>query len=419
MDKLTAAQNLACGIFANPEIFSEVSSITNSREMPEGPTREIFELFEDIIHEGKQPTIEIVAARMGKELREAIVQYHNVCVSTSQENVLYYAHQVHERAVSEALGPLLVNAGYEINNPNADVLQTLSDVRRAVEDAIQGFSTGNTAKSWQQCITGFLSSLQSKKKKYKRTGFGNLDMFIGGYKPGDFNVIAARSGGGKSDIAISLAIKAARSGATVLYESLEMYSDEIVERSVSERSGVNSARMRDKNLNQSHYDAIALAADDLYKIKGITIDEPSRFNTHDLEAMINKYRPNIVFIDNLDLMTADKERREKWRQNEENCHAIKAIAKRTKTCIVGLVQLNRNVDSYDDETSPKMSDLYGGSAIEHDASWVIALKRNSTPKQIDAFVLKSRAGISGRKVSFVVDFDLHRWRELETRYDDE
>lgn len=387
--------------------------------MPEGPTRDIMTVFEEIKKSGEKITFETVAARMSKESRDALVKYHNVCLSVSDENILYYAHQVHERAVSDSLGPLLINAGYDISNPNADVLQTLSAVRRAVEDAIQGFSTGNTAKSWQQCITDFLVNLQSKKKRYKKTGFGNLDMFIGGYKPGDFNVIAARSGGGKSDIAISLAIKAARNGASVLYESLEMYSDEIVERSISDDSGVNSARMRDKNLSQSHYDAIARAADDLYKIEGITVDEPSRFNTHNLEAMITKYRPNIVFIDNLDLMTADKERREKWRQNEENCHAIKAIAKRTKTCIVGLVQLNRNVDAYDDETSPKMSDLYGGSAIEHDASWVVALKRNSTPKQVDAFVLKSRAGISGRKVSFVVDFDLHRWRELETRYDDE
>lgn len=416
---MTASQNLACGIFANPEIFGEVSSITNSREMPEGPTREIFELFEDIVHDGKQPTIETVAARMGKELREAIVQYNNVCFSISDENVLFYAKQVHEKAVSEALGPLLLNAGYEINSPNADVVQTLSEVRMAVEEALQGFSSGNTAKSWQECITEFLVDIQSKKKRYKKTGFGNLDMFIGGYCPGDFNVIAARSGGGKSDIAISLAIKAAKAGATVLYESLEMYRTEITERAISDESSVNSARMRDKNLLQQHYDAIARAADKLYKIKGITIDAPSRLTAQGLEAMINKYRPNIVFVDNLDLMTADKERREKWRQNEENCHAIKAIAKRTKTCIVGLVQLNRTVDGYDDETPPKMSDLYGGSAIEHDASWVVALKKNKQYNSIDAFVLKSRAGMSGTKVSFAVDFDLHRWREIETRYDDE
>lgn len=417
MDKLTAAQNLAAGLFANPELFPDVSAITNSQEQPEGPCRELFEIFEQLRREGKDITAENVAARVGSDLKGEIVKLVQNCISIGSENVLYYAQQVHLRAAAEALSPLLINAGYDLAMNQTDVLQTLTDVRGAVEDAIQGFSTGDTAKSWQDCLLEFTSDLQSPKTRYQHTGFGNLDACIGGYCPGDLDIVAARSGGGKTDIAVSMAVKAAKSGIPVLYESLELYRVDITGRAVSDASGVLSARIRDKNLEQRHYDDIAMATEILYKIKGLTIDAPSRLTVQGLEAMIAKHRPQVVFIDNLDLISPEKSRQEKWRQNEETCHALKALAKRSKTCIVGLVQLNRTTDTYGDDKAPMMSDLYGGSAIEHDASWIVALKPGADAHQVNAHILKSRAGRSGGKVSFLVDFDLHRWREMETRYE--
>ena len=418
MDKLSAAQNLACGLFANPELFPDVSAITRSTEMPEGPTRDLFELFEGLVREGKQPTLESVAARMGKDLRDAIVQYHNVCISTSAENVLYYARQVHQRAVSETLGPLLINAGYEISDPHSDVLEELTEVRSEVEEALQGFSTGDSASTWQECLVEFLRDLDSVKPRFTRIGFGGLDQYIGGYAPGDFDVIAARSGGGKSDLAVLLSVKAAKSGVPVLYESLEMYRTELTERVVSNASGVKSALMRDKPPQlKTQMDAISRAVDSLYTIKGLTVDAPSRLTLSGLEAMINKTRPAVVFLDNLDLLSAERDRKDKWRQIEENCHALKSLAKRTKTCIVGLVQLNRTTDAYADEKPPTMADLYGGSSIEHDASWIVALRNASEPGFVNAYVLKSRAGRSGVKVQFRVDFDIHRWMEVDQTHD--
>ena len=417
MDKLTAAQNLAAGLFANPELFPDVSAITNSQEQPEGPCRELFEIFEQLRREGKDVSLENVAARIGGDLKTEIVRYSQVCLSISSENVLYYAQQVHLRAAAEALGPLLINAGYDLAMSQTDVLQTLTGVRGGVEEAIQGFSTGDTAKSWQDCLLEFLAEVQSAKTRYHKTGFGNLDSCVGGYCAGDLDIVAARSGGGKTDIAVSMAVKAAKAGVPVLYESLELYRVDITGRAVSDASGVRGARIRDKNLEQEHYDMIEAATDALYQIKGLTVDAPSRLTVQGLEAMIAKHRPQVVFIDNLDLISPEKSRQEKWRQNEETCHALKALAKRSKTCIVGLVQLNRTTDTYGDDKAPMMSDLYGGSAIEHDASWIVALKPGADAHQVNAHILKSRAGRSGGKVSFLVDFDLHRWREMETRYE--
>lgn len=418
MDCEFYAKNLAAALFRRPECWPEVAAVTNSEECPDGPCKKIMRLLEGMTRDGKEPELENLAARMDKELRAEIVACNDVLVSDSLENVLFYARKIHDAYTVSWLSPKLMQSGYDLFAPEADVPAILTELRSSLDKAIESMAGGDSVEKLSAGLLNFLSEIQKPKSRYSGTGYGDLDFFIGGYAPGDFDAIAARSGGGKSDLAVTLAVKLAQSGVNVLYESLEMYTLELVERIMSDKANVPSVRLRDHKQTPQDYDNIAQATDKLYNLP-LWIDERSRLTVAEMEAVIGKYRPQVVFIDNLDLLKSSTPSKDKWRENEENCHALKALAKRTNTCVVALVQLNRTADAYKVGVAPKMSDLYGGSAIEHDASWVIALTATEAKGRIKAHVLKSRAGTSGGSALFDVNFNFHRWIEVDGRYDDE
>ena len=92
------------------------------------------------------------------------------------------------------------------------------------------------------------------------TGFKRLNGFLGGLNKSDLIVLAGRPSMGKTALATNIAFKAAKSSLEkkepVLFFSLEMSSEQLAQRILSEQSGIDSHRIRKGDINENEFSNI-------------------------------------------------------------------------------------------------------------------------------------------------------------------
>jgi len=190
---------------------------------------------------------------------------------------------------------------------------------------------------------------------------------VGGLQRKSVYVIAARPGKGKTDWALQMATKISISG-KVVYHTLEMTCDQLMQRIASRVCRVNSIRLRDKQLESEEQVRVTRAMELMAERCRLRFDEAEQITADVVEEKILRYQPDVVFIDHLGLMDSTG-RKNQWEAVADTTHRLKALAKRHNVAIVELVQLNRRTDS----GKTTMGDLYGGSAVEQDADAIFAL----------------------------------------------
>lgn len=177
------------------------------------------------------------------------------------------------------------------------------------------------------------------------TGFKTWDVATGGCKPGEFIVVGARLGSGKSWVMTKMATTAVIEGYTVLYDSLEMTRTNVMLRAQTLLSGA-TGRPYDATALMSGTSAPLLSEYDavLEHIQASVSGEfhvadtsRGRINLNTIAAQIERIRPDIVFIDYLTLLDATGE----WQSVAALSNQVKQMANHYKTPIVAAAQLNR------------------------------------------------------------------------------
>jgi replicative DNA helicase len=211
------------------------------------------------------------------------------------------------------------------------------------------------------------------------TGFAELNSTIGGWCAPDMVVVAARPGAGKTAFMLSSVYHLAilKNVSTAIF-SLEMSSEQLVERLESISSQVPLKRLRMNILNDYEKDVV-MKADDKIIQAPIYIDDTGGLNISQLRAkatiLKQKYGIKVIFIDYLQLMSGQG----KSNQNREQevstiSRNIKALAKELEVPIIALSQLSRRVEERADKI-PQLSDLRESGSIEQDADIVVMLMR--------------------------------------------
>ena len=212
-----------------------------------------------------------------------------------------------------------------------------------------------------------------------KTGFDELDSTIAGWCKPDMVVVAARPGAGKTAFMLSTAYHLAivQMLPTAIF-SLEMSSEQLVERLESISSQVPLKRLRMNNLND-YEKKVLLQTDDKILQAPLYIDDTGAINIQQLRAkatiMKQKYGIKLIFIDYLQLMTGvGKSNQNREQEVSTISRGIKALAKELEVPIIALSQLSRRVEERADKI-PQLSDLRESGSIEQDADIVIMLMR--------------------------------------------
>lgn len=260
-----------------------------------------------------------------------------------------------------------------------------------------------------------------------KTGFRDLDKKTAGFQKGDLVIIGARPAMGKTTFAQNLAYNIAtinRKG--VLFFSMEMAANEIIDRMISDVSGVDNWKMRTGNLSDEEFQKIGDALSEMDEVP-IYIDDTSSMTIMELRnkarRAMHDHDIGIVIVDYLQLISgSDRYAGNRVQEVTEISRGLKILARELEIPVVALAQLSRSVTGRDDPR-PVLSDLRESGSIEQDADLVMFLHRPDYYRQNDdnyeethiteLIVAKHRHGAVG-KIELYFHPELLRFMSLDT-----
>jgi len=256
------------------------------------------------------------------------------------------------------------------------------------------------------------------------TGLADLDKLLGGLQRSDMVVMAGRPGMGKTSLALSIALQAARRWQKrVAIFSLEMSDEQLVQRLVSAETGIDSQRLRLGNIKadewSTFYQAIRLLSE-----TSVFLDDTPAISALELRTKARRLHAehglDLLIVDYLQLMRGGTRNENRQQEISFISRSIKALARELNIPILALSQLSRQVESRHDKR-PMLSDLRESGSIEQDADVVLFIYRDDVynpdtefPNIAEIIVGKHRSGPTG---IFSVYFKKHlaQFVDLEVR----
>lgn len=349
----------------------------------------------------------------------------------SSSNVEHYAKVVQKKSTLRKL----ITASGEITEmgykESEDVEKILDEAEQKLFSVSQKYIKQDfvSIKSILESAFNRIDELHKGDHKMRGVpcGFPDLDNLLAGFQKSDLVIIAARPSIGKTSLALDLARQiAVQQKVPVGIFSLEMSSDQLIDRMLAAQSGVDLWRLRTGRLKSEDGD------DDFQKIgeamgilseAPIFIDDAGSSNVMEMRTMARRlqseHNVGVIIVDYLQLMEGRSSGGDN-RVNEisEISRALKQLARELNIPIIALSQLSRAVESRSPQI-PKLSDLRESGSIEQDADIVIFLYREDrekpdTPNKniIELHIAKHRNGPVG-KISLYFDERLTSFKSLE------
>ncbi len=262
-----------------------------------------------------------------------------------------------------------------------------------------------------------------------KTGFRDLDKKTAGFQKGDLVIIGARPAMGKTTFAQNLAYNIASiNNKGVLFFSMEMAANEIIDRMISDVSGVDNWKMRTGNLTDEEFQKIGDALGEMDEIP-IYIDDTSSMTIVELRnkarRAMHDHDIGVVIVDYLQLISGtDRYAGNRVQEVTEISRGLKILARELEIPVIALAQLSRNVTGREDPR-PVLSDLRESGSIEQDADLVMFLHRPDYYRQNDdnyeethiteLIVAKHRHGAVG-KIELYFHPELLRFMSLDKEH---
>lgn len=268
--------------------------------------------------------------------------------------------------------------------------------------------------STKKIVDEFVEELYSDEpKKVIQTGYPLMDYKIGGLEPTQLVVIAARPSVGKTGFALQMMLNIAKQGYKTSLFSLETTGVAILERMLSTITGIELKRIKQKaDLTYDDLTKLTKGASEILKLE-IDVNSQSNVSTQEVrkQAMKNKDKQQVIFIDYLQLMQTDS-KLDRRNGIEKISRDLKIIANETGAIIVLLSQLSRGVESRNDKR-PMLSDMKEAGGIEADASLAMLLYREDYYNQdeedelgksiVECNIAKNKDGETG-----VIEFEYYK-----------
>src|SRR5437899_3524434 len=343
-------------------------------------------------------------------------------------NVQYYLDIVRDKYILREIIAAATESVRRAYEEQDEVNRLLDEVSQSI------FAVGGTRFEGQMLSMNdqVMEAIESIEKLYERkggitgisTGFVELDRMTSGLHPAEMIVIAARPSMGKTALAMNIAEHVAiQEKLPVGVFSLEMSSQQLVQRLLCSRARVNLQKVRDGFLGERDFPSLTAAASKLAEAK-IFIDDSASLTILELRAKARRLKAQqdvqLIIVDYLQLLRSTSRRAQDNRQLEisEISAGLKGLAKDLKIPIVVVAQLNRNpeIRTRSGKGVPRLPDLRESGSIEQDADLVGLLvreeyyadsdeERTELEGKAELIIAKQRNGPIGQvKLTFLKDF---------------
>lgn len=216
------------------------------------------------------------------------------------------------------------------------------------------------------------------------TGLRELDEVLGGMKPSELIIVAARPAMGKTAFALGSVIHAAAvdQRKNVLFVSLEMGVMQLGPRWLSRLTGISSKKIVEGSTTEEESRLLRAAALE-HKDVVLEIDETPVMSLMQIANRARQMHQEIaggldmLVIDYLQLIQdSGRQGASQAERVGEISKGLKQLARELKIPVIALSQLNRKLEERQDKR-PLMSDLRDSGAIEQDADVILFLYRDS------------------------------------------
>ena len=303
----------------------------------------------------------------------------------SASNTEFHARIIAEKFIKRSL----INISRKISIDAFDDSVDIFDLLNNAETELFTVTEGTLRKSYDKMsslIKGALENIEILRTKEDGlsgipSGFTNLDRVTSGWQNSDLVICAARPGMGKTALALTMTRNIAVDHKTPIgFFSLEMSSEQLVNRLIASEAELNASKLRKGDL--ADHEMVQLHE----KIKQLSeapifIDDTPALTIFELRAkarrLVKNHGVKIIMIDYLQLMHAGNNAGNREQEISTISRSLKGIAKELKIPVIALSQVNRGVENRTGIGSkrPMLSDLRESGAIEQDADIVTFIYR--------------------------------------------
>ncbi len=307
----------------------------------------------------------------------------------------------------------LITAAGQIVRMSYDEAQDVEEIVNRAEELIFSISEARLQRdlvplrSVMRRVMDELDELHRRKGEVLGvpTGFRSLDKILGGMQKSDLLIVAARPGMGKTSLALTMALNASRQhGARVAVFSLEMSSEQLVQRLLSQESRIDSQRLRLGQVQDNEWERLAAAVGVLSEC-AIYIDDSAAISPFELRTKARRlaaeHGVDLLIVDYMQLMNSGQRNENRVQEMSYISRSLKQLARELRVPVVALSQLSRQVEGRADKR-PQLSDLRESGSIEQDADVVMFVfredmyKDDSERKNIAEIIIsKHRNGPTG------------------------
>lgn len=420
---LEAEMALLGSIMLRPEVLHDVGDIVNIDSFYSDKHRIIFDAMIELFSKRSPIDLLSVSARLKEkgwldQVGGNTYLTELVNVVPSSANAVYYAQIVQKKYMMRRL----IDAADHVSGIGYDENTELEEMLDQAEKKLFEVTNFNTSRkfvalkdeldeAWER-----LDKLHTDGQGMRGipTGFTDLDFKLAGFQKSDLIILAARPSMGKTALALDIARQTAVDHKTpVGIFSLEMSSQQLVDRMLAAQANVDAWKMRTGKL--SRQDDFESIREGLGKLSAapIYIDDQPGNNILKMRSIARRLKAEhglgLLIVDYLQLMVPTNVKTDNVvQQVTEISRSLKNLARELDVPVLALSQLSREVEKRGGR--PRLSDLRDSGSIEQDADVVIFIHREDKYKDeaertniAEILIEKHRNGETGKVNLFFND----------------
>ena len=395
---LEAEQALLGSILVNNDILDEVSNTINPTSFYDPAHTKIYEVIETLNNKGMIANPITLKNYFEKDNMlnevggtEYLVKLTRFSGSTKQ--AVDYAKIIHEMYLRRELVLISDNLSSETLDAKEQTAEKIiENTEKSLFDLAERGSFSQSFLKFNQALDQTIETATQAMKSDKGivgvpTGLTDLDEKLGGLHKSDLVILAGRPGMGKTALATNIAYHAAQNimsrqeKSSIAFFSLEMSSEQLSTRILSEQARIKSDDIRKGKVTEEEINRYIETSRNIYNLP-LFIDETPAITIATLSNRARRIKRlfgvSLIVVDYIQLMRAPSSNRNDNRVQEvsEITQGLKALAKELKVPVLALSQLSRAVEQRD-EKKPQLSDLRESGSIEQDADVVMFVYREA------------------------------------------
>lgn len=431
---IEAEEAVIGSVLIDPESYFDVAQFLEASDFYLVKHRWVWEAFATL-HDNRTP-IDLLTVQEELERRSQLAEIGGpayltrlVTLTPTAFNAAAYGRLVEEAATRRRL----INAASDIAKLAYDVGADINTVIGESEKALFGVSESRNLhelKPMRKAASEYYDRIQYLYDHRGEfigvpTGFKDLDKLLGGMQQSDLLIVAGRPGRGKTSLLLSIALNAAKIyKKRVAVFSLEMSTEQLVQRMVAQETGINSHRLRLGQLEDDEWRRLTEAIKVLSET-GIYLDDTPSISALQLRTkcrrLNSEIRLDLIAVDYLQLMTGEFRVENRVQEVSHISRSLKALARELNVPVLTAAQLSRAVEQRSGQR-PMLSDLRESGSIEQDSDVVLFLHHpddwDEDPQRksiTEVMVAKHRNGPTG-SVELVFLEQLTKFADAETRH---